>query len=152
MKNWHLRKARPDDATALAVCFELAYSIYAKQINDLPAVSEGVADDIANNLVWVAESDGGIVGGVVLVLQANYAILANVAVTPFASGTGLGKALVEQAEYTCRELKIPNIRLSTHAKMPKNVSLYEYLGWHVTNREGNKVHMEKTVVSHDNLT
>lgn len=143
--NLQIRKAKPEDATAIAACFDRAYSVYATRINDLPEVSIGVEDDIANNAVWVAEDGGVIVGGLVLVLHPAHATLANIAIDPSASGSGLGKALIDRAEDACRKLKLPCIRLSTHIKMPENVSLYEHLGWRVTSLKGNKVLMEKGI-------
>ena len=38
------------------------------RIPDLPAVSEGIAEDIATHFVWVAEGDDRIIGGIVLLL------------------------------------------------------------------------------------
>ena len=144
--NWKIRKAKREDASALAACIDRAYSVYASRINDLPAVSEGLEFDIVDNAVWIAEDDGEIVGGLVLVLHPTYATLANIAVDPSTGGTGLGKALIERAEDACRKLKISCIKLSTHIKMPENVSFYEHLGWHVINHKGNKVMMEKVIL------
>jgi|GEM_PF-71599 len=145
--NLQIRKAKPEDATAIAACFDRAYSVYATRINDLPEVAIGIEDDIANNAVWVAVDCGVIVGGLVLVLHPAHATLANIAIDPSASGRGLGKALIDRAEDACRKLKLPCIRLSTHIKMLENVSLYEHLGWHVTDRKGNKVLMEKAILT-----
>jgi N-acetylglutamate synthase-like GNAT family acetyltransferase len=145
MANWSIRRAKQRDATALADCIDAAYAIYASRISDLPAVSEGIAKDIENNVVWVAEQDDNIVGGMVLVLKKNYVVLANVAVDPIATGTGLGRAFTELAKTESRRLGRVKLRLSTHVDMPENVSLYEHLGWQEAGRSGNKVHMEKTL-------
>ena len=48
-----IRKATADDAPALAAAFAEAYSEIAKRLPDLPDVSEGVAEDIADREVWV---------------------------------------------------------------------------------------------------
>ncbi|MGH1481989.1 MAG: GNAT family N-acetyltransferase [Geminicoccales bacterium] len=120
-----------------------AYAGYRNRIPDLPAVSEGIADDIKSNLVWVAELDCSVVGGLILVLNDDVAMLANVAVDPDCSGMGIGRGLIEHAEAHCRRLKKAELRLSTHAAMPENVRFYEHLGWKTTERSGNKVHMTK---------
>ena len=140
---WALRRAELTDAMALAACIDAAYAGYVARIDDLPAVSEGVEEDIARNRVWVGERDGEIVGGAVLVVEVGCGVLANVAVAPIAQGTGLGRALIRQAETEARRLGLANLRLSTHVAMPDNVRLYERLGWRVTGRTGTKVMMEK---------
>ena len=106
-------------------------------------MSEGVADDIKSNLVWVAELDRAIVGGLILILKDEYAMLSNIAVDPDCSGMGIGRGLIEYAEAQCRRLKKAELRLSTHVAMPENVGLYGHLGWKETERSGNKVHMTK---------
>lgn len=145
MAKWSIRRAKPRDATALADCIDAAYSIYASSIADLPAVSEGIAEEIENNVVWVAELDNKLVGGMVLVVQRDCLVLANLAVDPAATGTGLGRAFIEIAEAEALKLGRENLCLSTHIDMPENVSLYEHLGWHEAGRSERKVHMEKSL-------
>lgn len=143
MNDWTIRKAGAADADRLARCIDAAYSVYAEKLDDLPAVSDGIADDIANNKVWVAVSDERIIGGIVLVANGDHVVVANVAVDPGAAGRGVGRALMDLAESEAKELGFAKLRLSTHVAMPQNVRLYEYLGWRETDRAGNKVHMEK---------
>ncbi len=127
----------------LAACIDAAYAGYQERIKDLPRVSEGIADDIQAHLVWVAELDQEIVGGLILVLGDDHAVLANLAVHPDAGGMGIGRGLIEQAENACRNNKKAELRLSTHVAMPENVRLYRHLGWEETGRSGSKVHMAK---------
>ncbi len=143
MTNAIIRRARAEDAIALARCIDAAYAIYVGRVPDLPAVSKGIAEDIETHLVWVADIDGEIAGGLVLVAQDNHAQLANIAVDPTRTGLGLGRALIGQAEMACRELGLPELRLATHVDMPENVALYAHLGWQETERRGNKVLMAK---------
>lgn len=127
----------------MAACIDAAYAGYREHVQDLPSVSEGIADDIESNLVWVAELDRSVVGGLILVVRDEYAMLANIAVDPDCAGMGIGRALIEHAEAQCRRLKKAELRLSTHVAMPENVRLYQYLGWTETGRSGNKVQMTK---------
>lgn len=143
MAAWQLRRATGRDAEALANCIDAAYSIYASRVPDLPAVSAGISEDIEKHLVWVAERDHAIVGGLILVPNEDFALLANVAVDPQCSGMGLGRALMELAEAESRGMGKRELRLSTHVDMPENVGLYAHLGWQETGRAGNKVHMRK---------
>lgn len=143
MKNWHLRRANSDDADAFASCIDAAYAIYATRVTDLPAVSEGIGDDIAHHRAWVAEIALEIVGGIVLVPQNDHLLLANVAVHPAKRGLGIGRALMAQADADCLALGLRELRLSTHVEIPENVALYAHLGWSETERTGNKVRMRK---------
>lgn len=129
----------------MAVCIDAAYSIYAAKGIELPAVSDGLAEDIRNNIVWVGVLARQIVGGLVLIAREDHAVLANVAVDPSATGLGLGRALLEQAERETRGLGLGKLVLTTHADIPENVCLYEYLGWSETERRGSKVFMEKVL-------
>ena len=71
--------------------------------------------------------------------------LANVAVHPDRKGAGLGRALIALAEAEARDQGYRELRLTTHAEMPENVSLYNHLGWQEDRRQGNKVFMKKAI-------
>lgn len=144
-KPWIIRPAQSRDTDPLARCIDAAYAIYTARINDLPAVSEGVANDIETHRVWVAELDRAVVGGLILIPHDGYAVLANIAVDPASSGLGVGRDLIDYAENACRTMELRELRLSTHTEMPENVLLYEHLGWKETGRSGNKVHMTKAL-------
>lgn len=143
MENWTLRKARQGDVVEIIQCIDRAYARYVSQISDLPAVSDGIEDDIANNIVWVAAANNRIVGALVLIDNEDHVVLANVAVDPCATGRGLGRALIELAESETAKLCKYRIRLSTHIDMPENIRLYEHLGWREIGQSGRAVLMEK---------
>lgn len=148
-----IRRAGPTDAEALGQCFDAAYAPFAAQLDDLPDMAAGVAEDIARHLVWIAEQprqDQGkeapaIAGGLVLIPQDGFMQLANIAVLPAAAGQGLGGRLMAFAEAEARRRGFREMRLSTHTGMPQNVSLYRHLGWQETGRSGAKVQMRKTL-------
>ena len=106
-------------------------------------MSDGIEEDIANHIVWVAVRDGQVIGGIVLLEKNDHVVLANVAIDPSEIGKGLGRKLIDLAESKTLQLGKDRMRLSTHVEMPENVRLYEHLGWHETGRRGRKVHMEK---------
>lgn len=145
MAEWTLRRAAPDDADAFAACVREAYAVYEERITDLPAVADGIAEDIAQNLVWVVEIEQRVVGGIVLVLEKDCLLVANVAVQPEWAGLGLGGALMAHAEKECRELARGELRLSTHVDMPETIGLYAHLGWEETGRDGTRVSMRKAI-------
>ncbi|MCP5081618.1 MAG: GNAT family N-acetyltransferase [Alphaproteobacteria bacterium] len=145
MTSWTLRRADVEDAASLETCIDAAYSIYATKGIELPAVSDGLVEDIQHNIVWVAVIKRQVVGCLVLIAREDHAVLANVAVDPAATGLGLGRALLEQAEREVRTFGLGKLTLTTHADIPENVRLYEYLGWTETERRGSKVFMEKVL-------
>ncbi len=138
-----IRPARPTDAGALAACIDAAYARYAGQIADLPPVSEGCAEDIAVNQVWIAVQDGTVVAGLILVAGDAFMKLANLAVHPDHAGRGLGSRLVRLAESEAGRQGFREMRLNTHAGMPGNIRLYRHLGWAEVSRSGNTVSMKK---------
>lgn len=138
-----IRRARLSDAAPLAACIDAAYAQYRATIPDLPAVSEGCAEEIAEHLVWVAELEGAVVAGLVLVPSDGFMKLANVAVDPNRRGAGLGRRLLALAEEESLRRGFHEMRLHTHARMPENVRLYYRLGWKVESETGNTVSMRK---------
>lgn len=145
MVEWTLRRARDNDADALAACIDAAYAHYAETIADLPAVSQDCAGQIATLQVWIAETAGDLVGSVVLDQDEGTMKIVNVAVHPEQKGKGLGRALMGHAESLARERGCVEMRLTTHARMPDNHRFYQRLGWSEQARDGNKVVMSKPV-------
>ena len=143
MEQIKIRRALNSDAVSLAKCIESAYAKYKSRILDMPAVSEGCAEEIAINQVWVATINSMIVGGLVLIPGDGFMKLANLAVDPDYAGKGIGGRLMSFAEKTAVEQGYSEMRLNTHVAMPENVALYTHLGWHETSRGGNTVSMSK---------
>lgn len=145
MPDWTIRAAAAEDFAAVAACIGAAYAAHRARIPDLPDVSTGCAEAIADDQVRVAEREGRIVGVLMIAPEDGFLKLVNVAVHPDATGIGLGGALMARVEAEAAALGLRELRLATHADLPENVSLYEHLGWRVTAREGNKVHMRKAL-------
>ena len=138
-----IRRAGPADAAGLTACIDAAYAGYREQGFDLPPVSEGVAEDIAEAHVWVAWDGDAIAGGLILSIENGEAYLKNVAVHPDHGGRGIGRQLMQAAEEAAIAVGCAVMKLTTHAEMPWNVAMYERLGWKVTRREGQKMAMER---------
>lgn len=143
--DWSLRRANASDADALAACIDAAYAPYAERIDDLPPVSADIANEIDRYQVWVADIAGDIAGGLVLIPEDGFMMLANVAVHPRRMGMGLGRALIAHAEAEAKVQGFGELRLSTHAKMPENLRLYQHLGWDKTGAHANKITMRKVI-------
>ena len=138
-----IRRAEPGDADDLGRCLDAAYAHYAERIDDLPPMSEGCAEEIADHLVWVAEASGVILGGLVLIPGDGFMLLANVAVHPDGRGAGIGRRLLTLAETETVARGYPEMRLNTHAGMPETIALYARNGWTETGRRGTTVSMRK---------
>lgn len=127
----------------MASCIDAAYAQYAGRIPDLPSVSDGCADDIANNQVWVAVQGDEVIAGLVLVAGDGFMKLANLAVHPDHGGKGLGRKLIELSEREARLQGLSEMRLNTHVDMPENIKLYQHFGWAEVSRSENTVSMKK---------
>lgn len=138
-----LRRASRQDVDSLTECIDAAYSIYRDRLPDLPDVTSGLAESIADRRVWIVEQDGEVIGGMILDMHGDTARLENIAVRPERTGSGIGKALLHRAELDAIEQGKSELRLSTHRDLVENVRLYEHLGWTVVNASGNEVHMSK---------
>ena len=142
-ENPHIRAASLADAEALASCIDAAYAKYAIRISDMPPVSDGIAEEITNNQVWVVVEDGEIIAGLFLVPKDGFMKLANLAVHPNHGGKGIGRKLIKLSESEARRQRYDEMRLNTHVDMPENVQLYQHLGWIEISRRENTVSMTK---------
>jgi len=149
MTNWIIRPANLNDAPEFSRCITAAYAGYAARGVDLPAVADGIDDDIASKLVWVIELNAEIVAGLVAAVVDDVFHIANIAVHPKTQALGLGAALMATAEDEANRKNCTKLRLATHKDMPDNVSFYSRLGWSEVAREGNKVLMEKSITKPD---
>ena len=142
---WHIRQAAIEDSINLKNCMESAYSVYLQRLCDkrLPPMDADYEDEIRSFPVWVAESDKKIVGGLILMFEEHCASIANIAVHPDFQGNGLGRGLVEFAESEAKRKGYAEIRLTTHALLTENVSLYLHLGWSEIDRDDVRVYMMK---------
>lgn len=138
-----IRKAMLPDAEAVAKCVDAAYARYADRIIDLPPVSDGCADEIRRDRVWVAIQNDEIAGALFLVPQDGFMKLANLAVHPKHGGNRLGTELITFSKQEAIKQGYSEMRLNTHALMPENVTLYKKLGWIEFSRNGNTVSLKK---------
>lgn len=136
-----IRTAQSEDVIGIEACIEVAYARYRDAGIALPPVSEGVAEDVRDNLVWVALEAGNVAGVLIAVASRDAWHLANLAVHPGYGGRGLGRALIERMEDAAKRAGVGDLALTTHVAMPDNVAIYTRLGWHETGREGDKIFM-----------
>jgi len=140
-----IRKARLADVPQIIACIDAAYAGYTDTIDGLPAVSEGLDEDVRSNQVWLIDQDNSAVGVVVLVVGEGRIKLANLAVHPAHGSNGLGRKLIQHAEQISREQGFKEIHLNTHSEMTATQRLYLRLGWRETGRDGATVMMTKSL-------
>jgi len=144
---WNIRDATPEDSGSLKVCMESAYAPYLERMRGahLPPMDVDYLSEIKNYPTWVVESEGSILGGLIMVFENDRASIANIAVNPKFQGQGIGGELMRFAESKARENNFAELRLATHILLDENISLYRHLGWEVTGRDDNRVFMKKEI-------
>ena len=142
-----IRPARSDDVTQIEACLTAAYAKARAELQDLPDVTGGIAQDIAENTVFVADKDGAVVGVIVLVAREEALLIANLGVDPKHGGQGIGGRLLSLAEDQARQLGCRDMQLRTHAGLTATLAMYLHLGWQESARMGNVVSMVKPLCS-----
>jgi len=147
-KQWNIRKALKKDSSGLQDCMESAYSLYQSRMggNRLPPMDVDYALEIKDFPCWVAEHEGKIVGGLIMMFDEQHASLANIAVHPEFQGQGLGGGLMRFAENIAKEMKFSELHLATHVLLSENISLYLHLGWVEVDRDDVRVYFKKEII------
>ena len=142
-----LRPARASDAPAARRVIVAAYAPWRAKLDDLPDVTEGLADDLAREGSVVAEENGMLRGVLITDVAKDALQVQNIAVAPEAAGQGVGRALMARAEEMAADAGLPTLRLATHRDMGPTRAFYDRLGWEVVGEEGNKVMMVRRLPS-----
>ena len=146
-KSWTVRKAVLSDAESLNECMQAAYKIYTSRLSGrtLPPMVVNYREEIRSFPVWIAESDGTLVGGLILMPEDGHMTIANIAVHPQFQGNGLGRGLMEFGEAEAKQKGYSELHLATHILLTENFSMYSYLGWSETGRDESRVYMKKNI-------
>jgi ribosomal protein S18 acetylase RimI-like enzyme len=127
---YSFRPATGADVSEVAALVNAAYGHYVERIGMLPRpMTDDYTEVIANQRVTVAESQGTIVGVIVLTVDDEGFLIDNVAVGTSHRGEGLGRALLEFAEAEARLIGFDSIHLYTHEKMTENLAIYSRIGY-----------------------
>lgn len=147
-----LRPARSGEGPALAALVDAAYGHYVARIGRKPGpMLDDYAARIAAGQAHVAEDATGTLLGLVVLedCEDGALLLDNVAVSPAAQGTGVGRVLIQLAEAEARRRGASVVRLYAHEKMVENIALYARIGFAEVGRLEEKgfrrVYMEKRV-------
>ena len=107
-----------------------AYGHYVERIGRKPGPMTWDYDEMIRDWdVTVAESDGALVGLLIVGPADEGFVVENVAVHPSRQGKGLGRELLELAEAKARGAGFDSIYLFTHEKMTENQALYARIGY-----------------------
>jgi GNAT superfamily N-acetyltransferase len=130
-----LRPATPRDLAAVESIIADAFALYVPRMDRKPGpMLDDYAAHVAAGNLFVLQAVEGVVGLIVLVPKEDHLQLDVVAVSPSATGRGLGRRLVDFAVEECRRRHLPEVRLYTNEAMHENVPLYEHLGFVETHR------------------
>ena len=125
-----LRPATEADVAAITDLVDAAYGPYVERIGMRPGPMDEDYREVVRNLqVTVAESEGALVGVLVLGTTPDGFLIHNVAVHPAHRGKGLGRALLELAESEARKAGFDSIYLFTHEGLVESRALYERIGY-----------------------
>ena len=124
-----------------------AYAVYEERMGGvrLPPMDVDYLSEIENYPTWVVESEGRVLGGLIMGFENDQASIANIAVDPGFQGQGIGGALMKFAEAKAIENGFAELQLATHALLNENVSLYQHLGWKETGRDESRIFMTKGI-------
>ena len=142
-----IREATPEDSDGLKSCMESAYATYQERMGGerLPPMDVDYSSEIENYPTWVVESEGSILGGLIMVFENEKASIANIAIDPKFQGQGIGGVLMKFAESKAKEKSFSEMHLATHVLLTENLSLYRHLGWEEISRDESKVFMKKEI-------
>lgn len=135
-----LRPARPADAPRVAAIADAAYRPYLQRMTRTPAPMDEdyaarIAEGEAQQLTWVLEENGALLGFLVLEEHPDHLLLDNIAIDPDHHGRGLGKRLLDFTEAEARRRGYRSVELYTNEVMVENISMYLHLGYVETGRK-----------------
>jgi ribosomal protein S18 acetylase RimI-like enzyme len=140
------RPATVSDVPALNALARAAYAIYIPVIGREPgpmAIDWGTL--LTKQEIWILDGTlGSAVGSLALEVKLDHIVVWSIAVTPEHQHRGIGRRLMAFAERRARELRRPEVRLFTNARMERNITLYRRLGYAETRRE----HLADRVLVH----
>ena len=131
---------------------EAAYAGYQGRFGDtrLPPMDVDYQEEIRSYPTWVVVSgSGGIIGGVIMSLDADGAAILNIAVHPSSQGQGVGGGLMRHAEQMACDCGADRLSLATHVLLTENLSLYKHFGYAEVARDKTRVRMSKALECND---
>ena len=130
-----IRSATAADVAEIAACVAAAYAPYLARMATPPAP---MLDDyvalVDRGVVEVAVHGDRLAGVIVMWAEPDHFFIDNVAVAPWAQGTGTGRLLLEHASVRAVEAGHHELRLYTNEAMTENLAYYPRQGFVETHR------------------
>ncbi len=125
-----IRMATPADVAAIERVVQTAYAKYIDRIGKPPGpMLDNYTTRVAEGSVRVLEDARGLAGILIVLPQAGYLLLDNIAIAPERQGEGFGRRLLAAAESEALQRGFDELRLYTNAAMHENLVMYAKLGW-----------------------
>ena len=125
-----VREAFHTDVQAAKACVLAAFELYVERIGKPPApMLLDFSSEIEKKHVWLADTNGKVVGVLVQYETENGFYIDTVAVDPLYQGTGVGKELLQFAEQVALRHGYDSIYLCTNVKMTENQVFYPRIGY-----------------------
>lgn len=145
-----LRRAGPDDATAVRDLVRAAYARWVPVLGREPMPMQADYDHaVRAHEIDLMMEDAGLVALIEMIPQPDLLFIANIAVSPGHQGFGLGRKLINHAEQRARLSNLTKLTLLTAAAFESNIRLYKSCGFVIKGTEpfmgGTTVHMAKTI-------
>lgn len=142
------RPAEAADAAAIRDIVRAAYAKWVPLIGREPLPMRADYDKaVAEHPFDLAVEEGRIVGLIETMLAEDHLWIENVCVLPQEQGRGIGRLLLERAEFKALEAGRSELRLLTNGAFEANVSLYRRCGYRIDREEpfmgGMTVYMSK---------
>ena len=132
-----IRRASPLDADEIAAVLHEAFAEFAPlyTLAGFLATTPNATDislRFGEGPIWVAESDGDVVGTVSLVPRDAELYIRSMAVRPIAQGKGVGTLLLQTVEAFAIQSGCHRLVLSTTPFLLRAIELYEHYGFRQT--------------------
>jgi len=138
-KTFLIRKSTAQDARAISACMSSAFATYRDQYTpdayaQTVLSTELVRDRMAQMELFVAVSEGAIVGTLAFGVGNHEGHLRGMAVLPEWQGTGVASALLQSAEEAMRVRGCERVVLGTTEPLARAIRFYQRHGFYSTGR------------------
>ena len=134
-----IEEASPQQAALVHRIMQTAFAEYIGKLNPASPCHTETVGDVAEAihkggaiLAWL---DGVPVGSARYALYADLFYVGRVSVLPEYRGMGIASAMMEHLEAIARDAGYTQIQLGSRLSLPRNIALYQRLGYEIVRRE-----------------
>jgi len=128
-----IRPARAEEADAIVALIHRAFGQYRGKLRPESSALLESADTIRaamkTGTVLLAVRAGAILGCISVQRKAGCAYAGRLAVEPMEQGTGIGRALIAEAEEVARRMGVARLRVDVRLKLRDNLAFFKALGF-----------------------